>query len=243
MSQELDLELALARPNPEVQAFLRQAKSCGKKIAFTTDMYLPREAIAALLKKCGYEYDALLVSSEDGKTKATGARFAGDFLGCPNNRVLHLGDRLKADVLRPREQGVRSALYAPSPETYWENVGLVHVGPLLVAFSQWLKAEIDLRKIGRVFFLSRDGEVMLKVYRQLFPDDLRVSYLVTSRYLAENDVCADAYKAYLENQGFPGRCVVVDVGRRGTIQRALQRLVPTAEVEGFYVICARRMTP
>ena len=50
MSQELDLELALARPNPEVQAFLRQAQSCGKKIAFTTDMYLPREAIAALLK-------------------------------------------------------------------------------------------------------------------------------------------------------------------------------------------------
>ena len=126
----------------------------------------------------------MLVSSEDGKTKATGARFAGDFLGCPNNRVLHLGDRLKADVLRPREQGVRSVLYAPSPETYWKNVGHVHVGPLLVAFSRWLRSEVDRRGIGRVFFFSRDGEVMLKVYRQLFPDNLRVSYLVTSRYLA-----------------------------------------------------------
>lgn len=42
MSQELDLELALARPNPEVQAFLRQAKSCGKKIGLY-DGHVPAE--------------------------------------------------------------------------------------------------------------------------------------------------------------------------------------------------------
>lgn len=263
---EEDLEVSLARANPEVAELIAAARRAGKKICFTTDMYLPRPVIVRILESCGYSgYDQLLLSRDDGLTKSSGRRFER-FLDADKSRVWHIGDREKGDFLRPREHGIRAERYAYCPyeffsprmfaaskksgdafcslaaglsrmrayASYWEAIGYQYLGPFLVAFSLWLKeSNVENR---RLCFLARDGEVMRRVYLALFPEEAdRTEYLLASRALATNAECEAVYREYLKAHGFGHEPIaVVDVGRNGTIQKAMMRLLPQADVRGFY---------
>lgn len=65
-----------------------------------------------------------------------------------------------------------------------EGMGYAVVGPLLVAFCQWLHETARAHGIERLYFLAREGQLMQAVFAALYPDDALTAnarYLVLSR--------------------------------------------------------------
>ena len=63
------------------------------------------------------------------------------------------------------------------------NIGYAITGPLLVAFSEWLEAQASADKVDRLYFLSREGQLMQAVFEALYGERQTPSthYLVVSR--------------------------------------------------------------
>ena len=112
-SWEKDWELRFCRRRNFAGQLFALAKTSGKKVLITSDMYLPREVIEELLQRngCG-GFDRLYLSSEVGLAKATGHlyEYLVKDLALPPEQILHIGDNETADVRRAREQGLRALL-------------------------------------------------------------------------------------------------------------------------------------
>jgi len=63
------------------------------------------------------------------------------------------------------------------------NIGYAITGPLLVAFSEWLHDQLIADQIDRLYFLSREGQLMQAVFELLYGGQNTPSthYLVVSR--------------------------------------------------------------
>ena len=265
MSDEIDLEVRFCKRNEEIGILFDFFKKAGKKICFTSDMYLSRDVIERILEKTGFTgYDYLFVSSQDKITKKTGKRF--DCCLSPE-LILHIGDNKKSDFENPVKAGLNAFLYKRTFNeflcarlikkmeirkelffnfaqslimqkkfnSFWHSIGYQYVAPLLVCFSCWLKNEVQKEKSLPLCFLSRDGMIMRKVYQTLFPDEKSV-YLYTSRYLADSKEYRQTYFDYFNDLNLTEKpFYVVDVGRKGTIQNKLSALMPAAAITGFYV--------
>lgn len=65
-----------------------------------------------------------------------------------------------------------------------EGMGYAVVGPLLVAFCQWLHETARAQGIERLYFLAREGQLIQAVFAALYPNDALTAnarYLVLSR--------------------------------------------------------------
>jgi FMN phosphatase YigB (HAD superfamily) len=112
---ELDAERALCARNEYIHAAYEHARRRGKRTLFTSDMYLPADFIAAMLRDCGYEPDGCLYVSSacGGATKHSGAlyRHVAAELAIDPGRVLHIGDNPFSDVAMALRNGVSAVLY------------------------------------------------------------------------------------------------------------------------------------
>lgn len=68
-----------------------------------------------------------------------------------------------------------------SDDHYFYRAGYEMEGPLLVGFSKWLNNELNIRGIEKVFFLSRDGQIMQKAYTFLYGNNIVSKYMYASR--------------------------------------------------------------
>lgn len=206
---ECSLELKAAVPYLPVQAAVRQLRRQGKRVYFISDMYLPPEQVTSMLTRCGYEpFDGGFVSSSYGVQKRSGALFRR-FLretGLKSNQVLFVGDSWRADVAGAALAGIRSwhlpqssvpavpqrDTFVPGAvQAFVENrvegfatpgqaLGFAVLGPLLVAFCQWLHQCRQQRGGGRLFFLARDMYLTRELYERLYPGE-QTYYLQVSR--------------------------------------------------------------
>ncbi len=113
MQAEIDLELELIKPNPYMLEVFNILKSNNKKIILTSDMYLPKDAVESLVKKCGYSgYIDLLVSSEYGQTKGSGDLYNIVKEKYPNQKIIHVGDSHHADVEMAKKHNIESIYYS-----------------------------------------------------------------------------------------------------------------------------------
>jgi predicted HAD superfamily hydrolase len=121
---EIEAELAVCCANPAIQAVYRRCLDQNKTVVFLSDMYLPATAIGEILQKCGYsKYDALFVSSEFGKTKASG-RLYEEALGrvaVAPRRWLHIGDNRQSDVRKARQSGLATWHYLSVTERFKQD--------------------------------------------------------------------------------------------------------------------------
>ena len=121
---ELDLELQTIQPNKAMRLIFDYAKQQKKKIIIASDMYLSEDFIAQILKKNGYiGYDNLLVSSQRGKSKATGELFKAvvDAASVEPGKILHIGDSPHHDVEMPKKYGVNAYYYQRVSERFFAN--------------------------------------------------------------------------------------------------------------------------
>lgn len=118
---EIETEFKILHPRQAVVDIFHYAKSKGKKICLTTDMYLPKSFLRPLLEKFSISgYDKLFISGFEGCGKTDGL-FSHMKAELPAASYLHIGDNEYADGLSARMVGV-DAFLLPSPiESFKRN--------------------------------------------------------------------------------------------------------------------------
>lgn len=164
MERELEFEKRIAAANAEMAAILAHARKLGKKIVITSDMYLSGKDMRELLAGAGItDYDALFVSSETGKSKHSGAMWEHVLkaLGVAPERLLHVGDNMRADVESPAKFGIESFYYPALGPRYRRSLN-VRLGrdrrmPGLIrnfsniAMTKWSKSRPFYYQLGLLY--------------------------------------------------------------------------------------------
>ncbi len=117
---EINTELRVCRVNPDALEFFKDIQSgkYGKKrVVITSDMYLNRDVISTILMTNGFNLEGVdvFVSSEYGMTKKSGSLFRKvlELEKVENpEKLLHIGDNLISDYIKPRKCGMKSFLYS-----------------------------------------------------------------------------------------------------------------------------------
>jgi len=121
MERELELELDLSQVNPYIFEVYQHLVEMGKEIIFTSDMYLPKEAIVEMLRKNGYTtYSKLYLSNEVKLRKGDGTLqklILEDYKG---KRIVHIGDSKASDVDKSIEVGLDAIYNADSRISFLE---------------------------------------------------------------------------------------------------------------------------
>ena len=103
---EIALELEFCCPREDMLEIFNEIKN-NKKIILTSDMYLEKDTIKAMLDKCGYkDYLELFLSNDVKARKDTGTiwKFVKEkYLG---KKIIHIGDNSYSDVELPKKYGI-----------------------------------------------------------------------------------------------------------------------------------------
>jgi FMN phosphatase YigB (HAD superfamily) len=113
---ELAAEQRTILANPFLVSLLYDLSRQGRPVFLLSDMYLDGPQIATLLNAAGVPktWTALLVSCEQGCSKADTGLFKRLFERCPGIRaeeILHIGDNVHGDVAMPQSLGIRTLAY------------------------------------------------------------------------------------------------------------------------------------
>ena len=123
MQVEMDTELTLLHPNPEMFKIYQKAKELKKDIIIISDIYLSEDFIAELLNVKGYTgYKKLYVSSTWNKEKWTGNLFRvvlEDIEATPSS-ILHIGDNYKSDIKAAESVGFHTFYIKKVIDCYFE---------------------------------------------------------------------------------------------------------------------------
>ena len=197
-------EIACAVPNLPVLKAARALHAQGKRLYYISDMYLPKVQLDAMLAKCGYDFfDGGFVSADYGVQKRSGKLFRL-FLQKTQTQakeVLFIGDSWRADIAGSSLAGIRAwhlptqevpreslpagaaaftANRLPGIKTEAECLGFATLGPLAVAYCQWLHTQAQQHPEAKIHFLARDMYLMRQVYALLYPQE-QTAYLQVSR--------------------------------------------------------------
>ncbi len=145
---ELTLELELCRPRRSVKNLYDATLASGKPVFFTSDMYLPRDAILRMLEKCGYDTGILLLSCEEGATKRSGElfRILVKRCGCPPRSIIHLGDNWHSDYLAARHQGIDAIFYPAAVACLEYNISDVKTTHTGVCYTEASRSYVNYER-------------------------------------------------------------------------------------------------
>ena len=198
---ELALHRRMTWVNPEVAAFIQAARAQGLRVVAVSDMYLGAPDLEALLARHGVTgLDRIYASGDLGRDKLHGGLYAHVLReeGLPAARVVHLGDNLWSDVLSASACGLKAIHYRPSSSPAGAppdvarladpayRLGYASLGPALAVFCHLLVVQAARRGLGRLAFVSRDGDLLMKATAALlanapFLPAVRLDYLHCSR--------------------------------------------------------------
>ena len=108
-TKELSAERRCLTANTEMVDIYNAAKSAGKKVVVTSDMYLPGPFLQDVLRNNGIDgWDGFYLSNTCQAQKRTGTLYdvmLAD-LGVAASQVLHIGDSNQADVAQANQKGI-----------------------------------------------------------------------------------------------------------------------------------------
>lgn len=105
----------------EDPVFAFEAALHANKIIITSDMYLPSNLLAKILKEKGFKhFSKLYVSGEIGKCKASGNlyKYILEDLNITPDKILHIGDNKISDIEKARENSIETFYYKNIFERY-----------------------------------------------------------------------------------------------------------------------------
>jgi predicted HAD superfamily hydrolase len=97
-------------------------------------------------------------------------------------RFNHLKGLSKED--KPAYKTLKSFINAKLPLTSnpYYRFGYESFGPLLYYFNKWMVRDLESRSINRVFFFSRDGYIIRRAFKEMYPDsNIEDHYIYVSR--------------------------------------------------------------
>lgn len=123
--REIELEYKFLSKRETGFSLYDIAKLSGKKVVFTSDMYLPKNTISSFLEKNGYDIgDKLYLSCERKKSKFNGQLF-GELIkeeGVKPSQVVHVGDNYHADVEIANSLGVNAFYLQRTLDAFYQNI-------------------------------------------------------------------------------------------------------------------------
>ena len=264
--REVQFEKRICRANPIMKSLYETLKKQGKKMYAISDMYLDGKIISGLLRKAGFDLP-VMVSCAEGCDKTSGKLFKL-FLhkySLDASKVLHIGDSKTSDYEGAHKAGIncilinkhtnRLAYTKYSKSNYelaafvnhglWEEkepvgkIGYEIIGPIILAFCQWIHEKYKEEGFKRIYFLARDMRFTYEVYRSLYPKD-NARYLCVSRksllFARKNP---KEFCAYLKKEGCFGNVAIVDTGWVGTAQVEIEKFAriidPSSDIGGLYL--------
>lgn len=107
MARELAWEKRVSFKRKSITDIFEYAKSLGKTVCLTSDMYLSKPDLEELLRRHGITgYHGLLISCEEHAEKSDGALFSHLLKRVSSKNVLHIGDNRYSDVEMAQRMGV-----------------------------------------------------------------------------------------------------------------------------------------
>lgn len=207
---EAAVEITVQRPCSESIELLQSLKNAGQTTLLVSDFYLPGSHFQKLLQHFGILelFDHVYISSDHRLAKGSGRMYAKicDDLGCNPEQILMIGDNPHADIAMAKECGCRTMhIQNPTQQSFyasWRPQDLVNAEKVVHRFSEvvadegtfqemavtlwyfsWLLLEELISKnISNVFFFSKEGEFLKKLFDQL-QSDIYGYTVVSSHYL------------------------------------------------------------
>ena len=167
---EIDLEYKLCYPRKDALKVFNNLKGQGKRIILISDMYLTREIIDKMLKKCGYEgYEDIWISCEMGLRKdkdSMWVKFAEEF---GEYNTIHVGDNPQSDIQAVVDMGRANRLWL-SPRSQFrfskQYDGLKKYIDTTVENSLMLGYFINVVMYNSPFALKSSGTVKLDMAQE-----------------------------------------------------------------------------
>lgn len=109
--KEFEIELDMSRPRNTGRDLYDIATIHGKRVIYTSDMYLSRDMIYQLLTKCGYsKKNTLYLSCEHGTSKHLGGLYEVVLKdnGIDGSQMVHIGDNYHSDYIMPKKFKIKS---------------------------------------------------------------------------------------------------------------------------------------
>lgn len=127
--QILEAEIALEAESiyaiPKAIEKIAQARQAGGKVIFISDMYLPADVLAPMLKKIGVMVsgDSLYVSCDVKRSKRSGELFKHVIAAeaVQPEQISHIGDNFHADVLMGIKAGISASHFPDALLTEYER--------------------------------------------------------------------------------------------------------------------------
>ena len=263
---ELSIEQEVCRANPKIKKVYDELKKQGKKMFAVSDMYLAGKTISELLHNAGYDLP-VIVSCENGCDKSSGKLFQLllEQYSLTPSQIVHIGDSRTSDYEGAEKAQINSILidkhtnqlaytrYSKKNHELAafinhgiceekdpvEKLGYEIIGPIILAFCQWVHEKYEENRFERLYFLARDMRFAYEAYRALYPDD-DARYLCVSRkslLFAKNN--PEAFCDYLKKEECFGNVSIVDTGWIGNAQIEIEKyakLIDTSsDIGGLYL--------
>ena len=207
---EVAVEIAVQRPCLESIELLYALKKSGQTLVLVSDFYLPGSHFQKLLRHFDLLdlFDHVYISSDHKLSKGSGrmySKICGD-LGCEPKQILMIGDNPHADIAMAKGQGCRTMhVQNPGQRNFYDiwnpremhdmkNIsrrfsdvvpgqGVFPEMAITLWYFTWLLIqELISKKISNVFFFSKEGELLKKLFDQM-QNDIYGYTVVNSHYL------------------------------------------------------------
>ena len=173
---EISVELGLILPREKIVAWLNRAVASGKKVWLISDMYLQKNYLERLLKRCGVVgYEKLMISCETGMRKDTAAVWnylvEKNFVG----KLIHIGDNETSDYQKPMDRKFDSYHVMSSinlfSQTLFGRIALGWFGHDMSTYAGIFLGIILAKKFNDPFLLKNRGDgggkFQIKTFREL----------------------------------------------------------------------------
>ncbi|RHU44992.1 HAD family hydrolase [Clostridium sp. TF11-13AC] len=201
----IQIEVSVIRINQPIYTLLKDAKKRKKDICLVSDFYMPRAFFERIFMILGINdlVDKMFISSEVGYRKSSGLLF-GEIMKNLNlnaSEILMIGDNKISDYKRAREHGIDSYNIKKHDLKKEETLnyklwnlfeGLLREAPFannafsIFLFIRKLLKKVKEKNIKDIYFFSREGEFLKKVFDTFLKDtnlDKKISthYMLVSR--------------------------------------------------------------
>lgn len=173
---EIDTEAFFCRPRRTTITLIEDLMRNGKKVIFSSDMYLTSENIKYIFEKLdlAITYDNMFISCELGASKSKGDLFRLLEKKYIDKKIVHIGDYWRSDFLNAIRNSNIDAVFYPvdsnedrykywlnnsisSNENYIYNWAYREFAPVLWNFCEWIYSEAVGNGDKDLLFLTREG--------------------------------------------------------------------------------------
>ncbi len=135
--EEKRLEIKFCKARSTAKELFELAICSGKKVVLTSDMYLEKDTLEAMLAKNGYKgYDKLYLSSDKRLLKSTGHLYEVMIkdVGVKPEEIIHLGDNWNVDNISAHSKGIKTIFLPKTLETFENKISDIFVGDAMNSY-------------------------------------------------------------------------------------------------------------